>query len=47
METAALMNEYEEGTAVYGETIFSDMTRKYAASSKKVKFKHILKTRFV
>lgn len=27
MQTAALMNEYEQGTAVYGETMFSDMTR--------------------
>lgn len=27
METAALMNEYEQGTATYGETKFSDYTR--------------------
>lgn len=48
METAALMNEYEEGTAVYGETIFSDMTRAefkkfYTSGSMEPKYNPMMK----
>lgn len=48
MEKAALMTEYEQGTATYGETFFSDMSRDefkkyYTSGSMKPKYNPMMK----